>query len=254
MSLKAVTEHLTAAREHLKATRRSLAAVRCSLAPGLFPSMFVSLAVQTNIAKRTCKYFQGTYNLFLYFFYIIILFCQASIHVLDCILKKSKRKHPKISVPLQARESGISTRLATKKLISGGEKESSINGCEIGDSIGACAMRDPISDSEKVNSSNGCETSLVGQTKSSEESAIKEPILGNQGCEIIGYNSFCQDSGEQGAGLVPADQDLMVKPGERVDNMFLQYTDTNKPLSSEQYDAPRSVPLNKLNICSTILP
>ena len=36
-----------------------------SQAPGLFPSMFVSLAVQTNIANRICKYFQGTSNLFI---------------------------------------------------------------------------------------------------------------------------------------------------------------------------------------------
>ena len=33
--------------------------------------------------------------------------------------------------------------------------------------------------------------------------------------------------------------DLMVKPGERADNKFLQYMDKNKPTNSEQYDQPR---------------
>ena len=50
-----------------------------------------------------------------------------------------------------------------------------------------------------------------------------------------------------------SDQPLLVKPGERFDNMFLQYKDKHKPLSPEEYDAPRLVPELETILKSSLL-
>ena len=174
--------------------------------------------------------------------------------MLDCVLKKSKRKHPKISVRLLRRRRPVEeddegdchdSEINQGSLSEEGSVQGRLNG-------GGAKKVEPTTvygSGDEVHNTAGCEevledgcapVELTG--KPCHENGIRQLVIGNEGCETArgGLVDNIVMGGSEGEGDGGAQEHvLLVKPGERIDNMFLQYSDMNKPVSSEQYDAPR---------------
>ena len=120
-----------------------------------------------------------------------LLVRKASLHVVDCLMKKTKRPHPKIKAPL------------------------CLNGNSKVDSVGHDVTHNG---DHKVNGSgddvngahNGHEEHSNGNALNGDLSHQKRKIKG-----------------------------LLVKPGEREDNGFLQYGGKRKPTTEQEWEAPR---------------
>ena len=121
-----------------------------------------------------------------------LLVRKASLHVVDCLMKKTKRPHPKIRVP----------------------------GCLNGNpQIGNVAV-------------NGDHKAGAGGD-----------VNGAQNGKHINGNGLCSTKGDlQSVKLGTQNsktKGLLVKPGEREDNGFLQYGGERKPITEKDWEAPR---------------
>jgi len=126
-----------------------------------------------------------------------ILVRKASLHVVDCVMKKNKKKHPKMKASRISQPSLTSKTFVTNKIL--------------------------------------------------ESSSLSDSIIISNGVEHLD-SQLVKPSGDQmvdGGELVKTADDqssqLLVQPGERQDNKFLQYSKSNTPTSAESYDQPRFV-------------
>ena len=142
-----------------------------------------------------------------------LLVRKASLHVVDCLMKKTKRAHPKIRI----------AGCASENLIDG-KGISAV--CQNGDHR--------VSDTSDVNGDHRVTASGdVNGTHNGKEEDVRTigsfPPNGDLLCEKIKKTSSKPRNG------------LLVKPGEREDNEFLQYGGKRKPTTEEDWEAPRFV-------------
>ena len=130
-----------------------------------------------------------------------LLVRKASLHVVDCLMKKTKRPHPKIRVSLCLNGNPKLDTVGQDKALNGDHK------------VGVCGDVNGTHHSGQGNHTNGnglC--SPNGDLLSDKRESLK-----------------CKTKG------------LLVKPGEREDNGFLQYGGERKPTTEQEWEAPRFI-------------
>ena len=128
-----------------------------------------------------------------------LLVRKASLHVVDCLMKKTKRPHPKVRASLY------------------------LNG-------------NP--DLENV----GHDAALNGDHQVGGCGDVNKTRNGGQGNHTNG-NGLCSPNGDLSSDKWKSPDSktkgLLVKPGERKDNAFLQYGGERKPTTEQDWEAPR---------------